>query len=146
MRKLARRFFDLDRTERTLVFEAWRWLLHARVSLWVLPFSRVQQRYAAGPAERHGPRGSGGPGDVATAIRRARHLVPAADCLPQALAAQAMLRRRGIACTVRIGVARDVQDELEAHAWVEVAGQVVVGDLPDLSRLEPLTRSPARTP
>jgi hypothetical protein len=88
----------------------------------------------------------GGHGDVATAIRRARRLVPVANCLPQALAAQAMLHRRGIACTLRIGVARDAHDRLEAHAWVEVAGQVVVGNLPDLSRFERLTRMPARTP
>ena len=39
-------------------------------------------------------------------------------CLPSALAAHAMLRRRGIASRVCLGVARNGQ-ELAAHAWVE---------------------------
>jgi hypothetical protein len=40
-------------------------------------------------------------------------------CLPRALAAHSMLRRRGITSRVCLGVARE-QDKLTAHAWVEV--------------------------
>jgi len=40
-------------------------------------------------------------------------------CLPSALAAHAMLRRRGIASRICLGVARN-GSELAAHAWVEV--------------------------
>src|SRR5512135_610321 len=40
-------------------------------------------------------------------------------CLPRALAAHAMLRRRGIASRLCLGVARD-RGELAAHAWVEI--------------------------
>jgi hypothetical protein len=40
-------------------------------------------------------------------------------CLPRALAAHSMLRRRGIVSRVCLGVARE-QDKLAAHAWVEV--------------------------
>ncbi len=47
-------------------------------------------------------------------------------CLPRALAAQAMLRRRGIASRLCLGVARE-GDELLAHAWVEVGKDRVVG-------------------
>jgi len=43
-------------------------------------------------------------------------------CLPSALAAHAMLRRRGIASRVCLGVARNGQ-ELAAHAWVEVGAK-----------------------
>jgi hypothetical protein len=39
-------------------------------------------------------------------------------CLPSALAAHAMLRRRGIASRICLGVARK-GNELAAHAWVE---------------------------
>jgi hypothetical protein len=39
-------------------------------------------------------------------------------CLPRALAAHAMLRRRGIASRLCLGVAR-AGGELSAHAWVE---------------------------
>lgn len=40
-------------------------------------------------------------------------------CLPRALAAHAMLRRRGITSRVCLGVARE-RDQIAAHAWVEV--------------------------
>ena len=40
-------------------------------------------------------------------------------CLPRALAAHSMLRRRGIVSRVCLGVARE-QGNLSAHAWVEV--------------------------
>jgi transglutaminase superfamily protein len=46
-------------------------------------------------------------------------------CLPRALAVHAMLRRRGIASRLCLGVARDEQ-KLFAHAWVEI-GHTTVG-------------------
>jgi Transglutaminase-like superfamily len=49
-----------------------------------------------------------------------------APCFPQALAAHAMLRRRGIASKLCLGVARD-NGALVAHAWVEVGTDVIVG-------------------
>lgn len=45
-------------------------------------------------------------------------------CLPRALAVHAMLRRRGIASRICIGVARE-QSALTAHAWVEVGKQKI---------------------
>jgi hypothetical protein len=47
-------------------------------------------------------------------------------CLPRALAAHAMLRRRGIASSLCLGVARDGGD-LAAHAWIEVGDNKFVG-------------------
>ena len=47
-------------------------------------------------------------------------------CLPRALAAHAMLRRRGIASQLCLGVARE-GDELAAHAWVEIGNNKIVG-------------------
>ena len=49
-----------------------------------------------------------------------------AGCLPRALAAQAMLRRRGIASRLCLGVAREGSG-LTAHAWVEVGNDKIVG-------------------
>jgi hypothetical protein len=47
-------------------------------------------------------------------------------CLPRALAAHAMLRRRGIASRLCVGVARN-GGELAAHAWIEVGDKKIVG-------------------
>jgi transglutaminase-like putative cysteine protease len=47
-------------------------------------------------------------------------------CLPRALATHAMLRRRGIASRLCLGVARE-GGELAAHAWVEIGNDTIVG-------------------
>jgi Transglutaminase-like superfamily len=47
-------------------------------------------------------------------------------CLPRALAAQAMLRRRGIASRLCLGVARE-GEALAAHAWLELGHEIFVG-------------------
>ena len=47
-------------------------------------------------------------------------------CLPRALAAQAMLRRRGIASRLCLGVTR-ANGGIAAHAWVEIGADKIVG-------------------
>lgn len=48
-------------------------------------------------------------------------------CLPRALAAHVMLRRRGIVSRLCLGVARR-NDAVAAHAWVEVGREKVIGE------------------
>ena len=48
-----------------------------------------------------------------------------AACLPRALAAQAMLRRRGVASRLCLGVAREGQ-ELSAHAWLALGQDLII--------------------
>jgi len=59
-------------------------------------------------------------------------------CLPRALATHAMLRRRGIASRLCLGVARQDQ-ALVAHAWVEIGEGDVVVDR-DAGRFTPLSK------
>lgn len=72
---------------------------------------------------------------VGRAVRRVADVLPWHPvCLPQALAARAMLRRRGIRPEVHLGVAG--VSPLEAHAWVSVDGAVVLGGgVPVVGRL-----------
>lgn len=49
-----------------------------------------------------------------------------AICLPQALAAHWMLRRRGVPSTIQFGVQRG-GDGLAAHAWLCTQGAIVLG-------------------
>jgi hypothetical protein len=57
----------------------------------------------------------------------ARHMPLANTCLTQALAAQVLLARRGYPALLRIGVVKGDKDNLQAHAWVESEGEVVIG-------------------
>lgn len=66
--------------------------------------------------------------DVGWAVRRVAAYFPvSALCLAQALAARAMLRRRGIGSTLHVGVARSESAPFEAHAWLDAAGVEVTG-------------------
>jgi hypothetical protein len=53
-----------------------------------------------------------------------------------------MLARNGHPAALRIGVAKDGDGTLEAHAWVETGGSVIVGHLRDLARFAPLPALP----
>ncbi len=61
--------------------------------------------------------------------KMARHLPFRARCLAQSMAAQWMLRRRGIRSILAFGVRRSVGENasLEYHAWLMVGGECVIG-------------------
>ncbi len=130
-----------------LLVRSWLLLGAARLALWVVPLP-VVRRWLAWAARPGGGRGAT-PDRIAWAIGRARRLVPRATCLPQALAAEALLRRAGHPADLRIGVAKTGPGRLLAHAWVECRGRVIVGDLPerlaDYAPLPPLP-PPAAAP
>ena len=53
-----------------------------------------------------------------------RHHVVRARCLHRSLALHLWLREEGLPSELRIGVRKEA-DELRAHAWVQLAGQVI---------------------
>ena len=57
-----------------------------------------------------------------------RHSPIALVCLPQAIAAQRMLARRGIPSTLYLGVRKPNDRDLAAHAWLRAGHRVVTGD------------------
>ena len=67
--------------------------------------------------------------DIGWAIRTAAARVPWRSVfLPQAIAAQHMLRRRSISGRAVVGARRSQSDKpVDLHVWVVVGGQVVVG-------------------
>ena len=66
---------------------------------------------------------------TARILRRiARHAPFSAVCLPQAMALQWMLRRRGVASRLIFGARRSAEDAgLDFHAWLTVGGRCVIG-------------------
>lgn len=57
----------------------------------------------------------------------AGRLFPDDPCLTQALAARVALRRLGRPTTLRLGVAEATGGGIEAHAWLEDDGRVLIG-------------------
>jgi len=132
-----RRFLALKAEDRALVVEAALLLNLLRVTFRAVPFARLHawlerwsRRWIAKPRGRENlvfdER------RVAAAVNAvARRLPGRPTCLVEALVVEAMLRRRGGAPRLRFGVRRpdSVHKSLEAHAWVESGGRIVVGDL-----------------
>lgn len=111
-----------------------------RMVLWLVPYRMARRWFdrAPGPNAVVDVRRALG---VANEVRRASRRIAGASCFTQALAARTWLARRGLANELRIGVARKPDGTPEAHAWIEVAGQVVLGDVPDLARFGRLPAS-----
>lgn len=56
----------------------------------------------------------------------------------RSLTAEALLRLYGFTPKHRIGVAKETETEMKAHSWLEFQDDVLIGELEDLSRYEPL--------
>lgn len=134
LRRRLRRWAELSVSERMLLVRAVVVVFAVRVGLWTLPLRHVR-RLAALLARASGKQSMS---SVVWAVRAGSRCVPGASCLPQALAVQGMLAASGFASRVEIGVARDEQHSLQAHAWVTCGDQVVIGG-PDVSAYQPIT-------
>jgi len=90
-----------------------------------------------------GPLASAEIEDVVWAVDRVGRSLPRVfTCLPLALTARFMLRRRGADPALRIGVMRDPGGALTAHAWLEIDGKVILGAVPELGRFRRLEHWP----
>jgi hypothetical protein len=134
------KLFQLPAHERRLLLQAWLLLGVLRVALWLLPFRTIQVLLAKLTTR---PRTAITSERIGWAVAVASVYVPWATCLPQALAAQTLLRRHGYQAQVRIGVAHTATRRLEAHAWVECAGRIVIGGSAEaVARYTPLPAFP----
>ncbi len=64
---------------------------------------------------------------IRAAVSAGIHSPVGKTCLATALVAQAMLRRHGHDARLRLGVRRNPDGKIAAHAWLEREGLVVVG-------------------
>ena len=60
--------------------------------------------------------------------------------MTRALALMLLLRRRGYPAELRIGVRPSGEDRLDAHAWVEGEGRILIGQIASLSEYTPLPK------
>lgn len=120
--------------DRGLFLEAFARLVVAKLLVECVAFRRFAHRL--GEAQTETPRAIAPAQraiavDVSWAVQAvARHIRAGFVCLPQAMAAQAMLRRRGVATTLYLGVAPDRADRatITAHAWLRAGDKIVTGE------------------
>ena len=133
LKKTLAKWRRRSRTERILLLEAFVFLGVARLGVLILPFRRLAGSLGGhmkvadanvSPADLRRARMVGG------AVRSAANYTPwESVCLPQAVAARWMLKRRRIPATLYLGVAKDLTDPgtLAAHAWVSCGPVILTG-------------------
>lgn len=121
-----------------LVAEASACMAIARLHLALYPFSRVAKGFGAFvPPDDPRVLARGAPAGedqartakaVGWAVRTAAPWMPFRSvCLQQAMAAHAMLKRRGIASAMHFGAGKSAEKPIDAHAWLDAAGVKVTG-------------------
>nr|HEV7954946.1 lasso peptide biosynthesis B2 protein [Candidatus Acidoferrales bacterium] len=123
MKKLAK-FLRLPTAEKFLLLRTVILVAAIRLGLWVLPF-RVVQRFTFKARKTKQTKYS--VEQFIWAVRATSRYVPRATCLTQAMAAQALLLRAGYTPKVKIGVAKNDKKLFEAHAWLVLGDQVLIG-------------------
>jgi hypothetical protein len=127
---LIAKFFRLPPEDRLLLLEATLWMAVAGFAVAVLPFRHLGL-LAARPIRQLEPT------DQArlVLVRRIRWAIVTATrrmpwhalCFQQGLAAQIMLRRRGVPSLLYYGAAQDDRSGLSMHVWVRDGDVDVVG-------------------
>ncbi len=137
LRRKLGTFLEMTFRQRLLVLEAALFLGLSRLLLLALPFRRLAPWLQRVP--------DSGACDTATvmAVRRAvtvaaRNVPWNAVCLPQAMAAKAMLARRGQGSALHLGAAM-AGGALNAHAWLVAGDEIVVGEA-GVADMTPLAR------
>jgi len=135
-----RKLLALSARERRLLAEAALLLPAVHALQQALPYRRWRRLLTRSRASQaRSAAGRPGPDELAQAVERARRGLPGAyKCLPAAYTLHLLLHRHGYGSTVTVGVAYAVGGAVEAHAWLEYQGRVLVGALPDLVRFVPL--------
>jgi hypothetical protein len=146
----AAKFIRLDRRDRALAIAAARTLAVTLIGLRTAGFRAAQHRASRIATNNSGAHAWCGPPPrwsvarptidrISWSVRAAGRFIPgASNCLVRALATQSMLGRFGYSSELRIGVRQADDGGLNAHAWLESAGAVVIGEF-ELDHYVPLT-------
>ena len=137
--KAVRAFVRAPAAAKAMALEAALFLLLARLLVKYVPMRYWRRRLVTAQEEPESTESAGArPAHaperrlarrVARVVRRAAHHVPfTAVCLPQAMALQWMLRRRGVESRLVLGARRKAHRKgLDFHAWLTVGGEGVIG-------------------
>lgn len=109
-------------------------LIAVKVGLYLLPFERLHGWVARCGQSCREPTKVDEVHVIVQAIERVARFLSLLwiNCLPQALIGHMLLHRKGFDVQLKIGVRKNPDDRLAAHAWLEYRGRVVLGDLCDL--------------
>jgi hypothetical protein len=131
MMRLARKFFRRSASDRRLLVRAFGVHTCVALLLRVVPFRALSRWLASGHVDRAAGSNEIDGAVVERAVWAVRHAAAVAPwgrtCLTEALTAAVLLRSAGCEATLRYGVASAGAGGLDAHAWLEHRGAVILG-------------------
>ncbi len=93
-------------------------IILVRVGLWVTSYQRVRRLLVRPCPVDPQPTRIGTVNRLTRAVWRTARLVPDGSCLTQTISCQALLSWLGIPCTIAIGMRKEGEADLKAHAWL----------------------------
>ncbi len=146
--KWVLKFLRLSGRDRSFLIKTYVLLTLVRLGLWLVPFEQLWKalirlgRYRT--QQVPSPLGIGAIVQRAIwAVNWSCRLTPGgAKCLVRALTAKVLLDRHQCPAEFKIGVAKNSAGQFEAHAWIEVEGRVVIGQLHNLEQFTPMPSLP----
>jgi hypothetical protein len=144
------KFAKLSWGDRAFLCKTYILLTLVRLGLWLLPFESLYKRLEQLGHISQSAHCLNAPVNdqqlvqkIVWAVNVSCKLMPGTvKCLARALTTKVLLERRGCSCELKIGVAKNNAAQLEAHAWIEFQGYVIIGQLRDLDRFKPLPALP----
>ena len=130
-------FLHLRFSEKFLLFRIWCILIIVRLALAMKPFKNVREwlQGYSNPKKNL---------EKKITAERISWLVDVAGrfvfrdkpCLTTALVLQMLLARRGYQSNIKLGIRKNESGKIEAHAWLLLDGEIVIGNIPDLDEFK----------
>jgi len=130
--RLLRKFLKLEWDEKLLLAEALYYLTSARLMLWVVPFKYIARNLGVQINANSPQEIQSNPEPQAYRVARAieslsRRTPWESTCLAQSIAGKQMLRRRKIKNILYLGMKKDKDGKLSAHAWLQSGNLILLG-------------------
>lgn len=140
MNKLLK-LIKVSKSERSLLVSAFVSLNLIRLGLFMLPFSKLLKLIEI--INNFLSKERKDKVDIAQILHAVHtsnyYVLGNSKCLAKALTTQTLMKVHGYSSELKIGVAKENGSSLQAHAWVEHRGKVIIGGLPNLATFTPLT-------
>jgi len=101
-------------------------VLAVRLALWLTRYQRIRRVLVRPCAPDPQPARRMTVARITHAVEHIARAVPDASCLTQTISCQALLSWKGIPSTITMGLKKDADGALKAHAWLSWNGEVVL--------------------
>ncbi len=124
------KFIRLPRASQRLLIQSACFLQMIQLGLLFFSFKKIQRVLTRLKKKKSIQKSRPSLDQIRWAVETASRYLPSAkSCLIQSLAAQALLIRYRYPQTFQIGVAKNKNGSLKAHAWVKSEGRFVTGEM-----------------